>query len=99
MKVKIPLYDKLHAQICSFNENKKIEYPLFDSLNRGIFMFIVELNGGSGHVFDIVYVDGNKITKTIKNGDTSMSYSISNNHLIVESYVSWSYGIVISNFL
>ena len=52
MKVKVPLFDKLHAQICSFNENKKIEYPLFDSLNRGVFMFIVELNGGSGHVLE-----------------------------------------------
>lgn len=99
MKAKIPLFDKLHAQICSFNENKEIEYPLFNSLNRGIFMFIIELNGGSGHIFDIVYVDGNKITKTIKNGDSSMSYTIYNKHLMVESYVPWSYGVVISNFL
>ena len=99
MKVKIPLYEKLHTQICGFHENKKLEYPLLDETYRGVFMFIIELNGGSGHIFDIVYIDGNKITKTIKNGDTSMSYTIYNKHLIVESYVPWSYGIVISNFL
>lgn len=99
MKVKMPIYDKLHTQICAFHENKKLEYPLSNDLYRGVFVFIIELNGNSGHVFDLVYINGYTITKVINNGDGGMNYSIYNKHLIVECNLAWSYGIVISNFL
>ena len=41
MKAKIPLFDKLHAQICGFHENKKLEYPLLDETYRGVFIFLL----------------------------------------------------------
>lgn len=99
MKVKVPLFDKLHTQICGFHENKKLEYPLLNESYRGIFIFFIEMNGNTNHVFDLVYINGYSITKIINNADGGMKYSIYNKHLIVECAKEWSYGIVISNFL
>ena len=75
MQVKIPdysMYNKIPIKGCAFNSTKKNEYPLLTESDRGVFIFCIELNGGNGHVYDVVYVNGYTISKTKRWGHMNL---------------------------